>query len=41
MTATYIAPQWATAVPYVLIFLILLLRPQGLLGTRLREDVAV
>jgi branched-chain amino acid transport system permease protein len=41
MTATYIAPQWATAVPYVLIFLILLLRPQGLMGTRLREDVAV
>jgi branched-chain amino acid transport system permease protein len=41
MTATYIAPQWATAVPYVLIFAILLLRPQGLMGTRLREDVAV
>ena len=33
-------PQWATAVPYVVIFVVLLLRPQGLLGSRLREDVA-
>ena len=32
--------QWTTAVPYVVIFLVLLGRPQGLLGARLREDVA-
>ena len=31
---------WATAVPYVVIFVVLLVRPQGLLGARLREDVA-
>jgi branched-subunit amino acid ABC-type transport system permease component len=27
-------------VPYLFVFVVLLLRPQGLLGTRLREDVA-
>jgi branched-chain amino acid transport system permease protein len=41
MTTTYIGPEWATAVPFVLIFVVLLLRPQGLLGAKLREDVAV
>ena len=40
LTSTYISPQWATAVPYVVIFVVLLVRPQGLLGARLREDVA-
>jgi branched-chain amino acid transport system permease protein len=40
LTVTYISPAWATAVPYVFVFVILLLRPQGILGTRLREDVA-
>ena len=40
MTVTYISPSWATAVPYVIIFVVLLVRPQGLLGARLREDVA-
>jgi branched-chain amino acid transport system permease protein len=40
LTSTYISPQWTTAVPYVVIFLVLLGRPQGLLGARLREDVA-
>jgi branched-chain amino acid transport system permease protein len=39
-TVTYISPSWATAVPYVVIFVVLLVRPQGLMGTRLREDVA-
>jgi branched-chain amino acid transport system permease protein len=39
-TVTYISPSWATAVPYVVIFVVLLARPQGLLGARLREDVA-
>ena len=41
LTTAYIAPQWQTAVPYVVIFVVLLLRPQGLLGARTREDVAV
>ncbi len=40
MTVTYIGPEWATAVPYVFVFIVLLLRPQGLLGSRLRQDVA-
>jgi branched-chain amino acid transport system permease protein len=38
-TVTYISPSWATAVPYVVIFIVLLVRPQGLMGSRLREDV--
>jgi branched-chain amino acid transport system permease protein len=40
MTTTYIGPEWATAVPFVVIFVVLLVRPQGLMGARLREDVA-
>jgi branched-chain amino acid transport system permease protein len=40
-TQTYVSTAWATAVPYVLIFVVLFFRPQGLLGTRLREDVAL
>jgi branched-subunit amino acid ABC-type transport system permease component len=28
-------------VPYAVIFVVLLVRPRGLLGARLREDVAV
>jgi branched-chain amino acid transport system permease protein len=38
MTAAYWSPSWATAVPYAIVFAVLLIRPQGLLGTRLRED---
>ncbi|MFJ6569731.1 branched-chain amino acid ABC transporter permease [Streptomyces sp. NPDC091292] len=40
LTATYVSPDWAAAVPYLAIILVLLARPQGLLGTRLREDMA-
>jgi branched-chain amino acid transport system permease protein len=40
LTSTYISPQWTTAVPYIVIFLVLLGRPQGLMGARLRGDVA-
>jgi branched-chain amino acid transport system permease protein len=40
LTVAYISPAWATAVPYLFIFVILLARPQGLMGSRLREDVA-
>jgi branched-chain amino acid transport system permease protein len=39
-TQTYVSASWATAVPYAIIFLVLLVRPQGIMGTRLREDVA-
>jgi branched-chain amino acid transport system permease protein len=41
LTTTYISPAWTTAVPYVIIFLVLMFRPQGLMGARLREDVAI
>jgi branched-chain amino acid transport system permease protein len=41
LTTTYVGPEWATAVPYAVIFVVLLVRPQGLLGARLREDVAL
>jgi branched-chain amino acid transport system permease protein len=40
LTATYWSLQWSTLVFYVVIMLVLLLRPQGLFGSRLREDVA-
>jgi len=40
-TATYISPRWATMVPYVLIVVVLLARPQGIAGVRLREDAAL
>ena len=40
MTQTYVSTRWATVVPYVLILVVLLLRPQGLFGMRVREDVA-
>jgi branched-chain amino acid transport system permease protein len=38
MTSAYVGPEWATAVPYAIVFAVLLVRPQGLLGSRLRED---
>lgn len=38
MAAAYISPSWATIVPYVIVFAVLLVRPQGLMGSRLRED---
>jgi branched-chain amino acid transport system permease protein len=38
LTAAYISPSWATAVPYAIVFVVLLVRPQGLLGSRLRQD---
>ncbi|QBR93140.1 branched-chain amino acid ABC transporter permease [Nocardioides euryhalodurans] len=37
-TAAYWSPSWATAVPYAVVFAVLLVRPHGLMGTRLRED---
>jgi branched-chain amino acid transport system permease protein len=41
VTATYISLRWATVVFYLVILVVLLARPQGLFGTRLREDVMV
>ncbi|MFC5500853.1 branched-chain amino acid ABC transporter permease [Lysinimonas soli] len=39
-TSTYLSIQWTTAVPLILILLVLLVRPQGLVAFRSREDVA-
>jgi branched-chain amino acid transport system permease protein len=39
LTAAYIEPRWQTIVPYVVILVVLLVRPQGIFGTRTREDV--
>jgi branched-chain amino acid transport system permease protein len=36
--STYISAEWPVALPFIIIFLVLLLRPQGLMGARLRED---
>ena len=41
LTASYVDVQWATTVPYLLIIAILVVRPQGLLGGRLRADGAL
>ncbi len=41
LTSRYIGLEWTTAVPYIVVFVVLLARPQGLFGARLREDVAV
>lgn len=38
LATAYIGAAWPVAVPFIIIFLVLLVRPQGLLGTRLRED---
>jgi branched-chain amino acid transport system permease protein len=38
-TSTYISPRWATMVPYAVIMVVLLARPQGIMGAKLREDV--
>ena len=38
LTATYGSLSWSTLVFYVVIMGVLLVRPQGLFGTRLRED---
>lgn len=40
LTATYGSLQWSTLVFYLVIMAVLLVRPQGLFGARLREDVA-
>ena len=39
LTATYISLQWSTLIFYAVIMIVLLFRPQGLFGSRLRQDV--
>jgi branched-chain amino acid transport system permease protein len=39
LTSTYVSVRWSTAVPLVLILVVLTVRPQGLLAPRMREDV--
>jgi branched-chain amino acid transport system permease protein len=41
LTTVYISPRWATMVPYAVIMVVLLARPQGIMGVKLREDVVV
>jgi branched-chain amino acid transport system permease protein len=38
LTATYVSLRWSTVVFYVVIMVVLLARPQGIFGARLRED---
>jgi branched-chain amino acid transport system permease protein len=40
LTATYASLRWSTLVFYMVIMLVLLIRPQGLFGAKLREDTA-
>jgi branched-chain amino acid transport system permease protein len=40
LTATYASLRWSTLVFYLVIMLVLLIRPQGLFGAKLREDTA-
>jgi branched-chain amino acid transport system permease protein len=39
LTATYVSTRWAAVVFYLVILAVLLVRPQGLMGSRLRQDV--
>jgi branched-chain amino acid transport system permease protein len=38
LATAYIGAAWPVVVPFLIIFLVLLIRPQGIMGTRLRED---
>ncbi|HZD02595.1 MAG TPA: branched-chain amino acid ABC transporter permease [Actinomycetes bacterium] len=40
VTTTYLSARWSPVMFYVAIMVVLLVRPHGLLGERLREDVA-
>jgi branched-chain amino acid transport system permease protein len=40
LTATYASLRWSTLVFYLVIMVVLLFRPQGLFGAKLREDAA-
>lgn len=40
LATQYIGASWIEAIPFLVIFLVLLIRPQGIMGERLREDAA-
>lgn len=40
LTSVYVSPQWSILVFYGVIMAVLIVRPQGLFGARVREDVA-
>jgi branched-chain amino acid transport system permease protein len=40
LTSTYLSERWAPVMFYLVIMVVLLVRPHGLMGERLREDVA-
>lgn len=39
LTSTYVSTQWAVVVFYVVILVVLLVRPQGIMGFKVRKDV--
>lgn len=39
LTSTYVSNRWASVVFYIVIVVVLLVRPQGIMGSRIREDV--
>ena len=39
LTSTYISTQWAVVVFYLVILVVLMVRPEGLMGARVRKDV--
>jgi branched-chain amino acid transport system permease protein len=39
LATTYVGSAWPVAVPFLIIFIVLIVRPQGIMGTRLREDL--
>ncbi|MCU1479396.1 MAG: Amino acid/amide transporter rane protein 1, family [Subtercola sp.] len=40
LTSNYVSVQWSTAVPFILILVVLTVRPQGLFALHSREDVS-
>jgi branched-subunit amino acid ABC-type transport system permease component len=40
MTTTYVSVRWATAVPTLMILIVLTIRPQGLFTRATRQDLA-
>ena len=38
LATQYLGANWVVVVPFLVIFLILLIRPQGILGQKIRED---
>lgn len=39
LATTYVGSVWPVAVPFLIIFIVLMVRPQGIMGARLREDL--